>query len=168
MNKAANQRFDSCEPAIKVGDLYRYTKNNADPPWPMQVHQNSSAYFLSYWNTKMNRDPPRQYLDSPRKYHPSNYNHSQDIAWKPTRDIKPPLPPPFEIHAPKTIGHLLGLVPIYLASTILLTKSVLKISRGKQNMVKASPLPSLWRYMHQKQQITSLYQYLSTPQVPFF
>ena len=34
-NKAANQRFDSCEPAIKVGDLYRYTKNNADPPWPM-------------------------------------------------------------------------------------------------------------------------------------
>ena len=54
-------------------------------------------------------------------------------------DVKPPLSPPFEIHAPKTIGHLLGLVPIYLASTILLTKSVLKISRGKQNMVKAPP-----------------------------
>ena len=34
-NKAANQRFDSCEPAIKVGDLYRYTENNTDPPWPM-------------------------------------------------------------------------------------------------------------------------------------
>ena len=34
------------------------------------------------------------------------------------------------MHAPKTIGYLLGLVPMYLASTILLTKSVLKISRG--------------------------------------
>ena len=32
INKAANQRFDSCEPAIKVEDLYRYTKNNTDPP----------------------------------------------------------------------------------------------------------------------------------------
>ena len=30
-NKAANQRFDSCELAIKVSDLYMYTKNNTDP-----------------------------------------------------------------------------------------------------------------------------------------
>ena len=37
-NKAANQRFDSCEPTIKVGDLYRYTKNNTDLPWPMFYH----------------------------------------------------------------------------------------------------------------------------------
>ena len=44
----------------------------------------------------------------------------------------PPLPPTFEIHAPKTIGHLLGLVPIYPASTILLTTTIFKISRGNQ------------------------------------
>ena len=42
------------------------------------------------------------------------------------------LPPPFEIHALKTIGHLLGLVLIYPECTILLTKSVLKISRENQ------------------------------------
>ena len=41
-NKAANQRFDSCEPAIKVGNLYRYTKNNTDPPWPMFYHTGDS------------------------------------------------------------------------------------------------------------------------------
>ena len=45
---------------------------------------------------------------------------------------EPPQPPLFELHAPKTIGYILGYIPIYPASTILLTTTVLKISRGNQ------------------------------------
>ena len=45
---------------------------------------------------------------------------------------EPPQPPLFELHAPKTIGHILGSVPIYPASTILLAIMVLQIMRGNQ------------------------------------
>ena len=41
-NKAANQRFDSCEPAIKVGNLCSYTKKNTDPPRSMLYNTGES------------------------------------------------------------------------------------------------------------------------------
>ena len=67
------------------------------------------------------------------------------------RYTKTPRPIFYHIGTPKSIGILLGSTSVVPASTILLTTTILKISRGNQLGRKAPPPPPLLRYMHQKQ-----------------
>ena len=43
-----------------------------------------------------------------------------------------PLTPLFELHAPKTIGFILGMIPTNTPSSNFLAQTVLPLSRGNQ------------------------------------